>query len=73
MPIASPGLWTTAHRSGVSGTLPANLDLQSGAADPRRLSCANQAKDAFERFGFIANAGLALIVGQAVQTTGIKI
>jgi hypothetical protein len=32
-----------------------------------------QAKNAFNRFGFVANAGLALIVRQTVRTTGIQI
>jgi len=33
----------------------------------------NRAKNRLNGFGFVANAALALIVGQAVQTTGIKI
>jgi hypothetical protein len=50
-----------------------DLNLQNGAADPGCLSLAYRAKNSFNGFGFVANAGLALIVGQAVQTTGIRI
>jgi hypothetical protein len=53
--------------------IPADLDLQSGAADPRRSSNAYHVKNGFNRFGFLANPHLALMVGQTVQTTGIKI
>jgi hypothetical protein len=51
----------------------ADLDLKCGAAHPRYVSCTYQSKNGFNRFSFIANAGLALIVCQAVQTTGIQI
>jgi hypothetical protein len=51
----------------------AHLDLQRSAAHPGRPPFAYQAKNAFNRFGFIANAGLALIVRQAIQATGIQI
>ena len=51
----------------------ADLDLQCSAAHPGCLSFTYQAKNAFHGFGFVANAGLALIVRQAVQTTGIQI
>jgi hypothetical protein len=51
----------------------ADLDLKCGAAHPSCLSCTYETKNAFHRFGFVANAGLALIVRQAVQTTGIQI
>jgi hypothetical protein len=50
-----------------------DLDLHNGAAYPGRLSLAYQAKNGFNRFSFVANASLALIVCQAVQTTGIQI
>ena len=53
--------------------IPADLNLKCGAAHPSYLSCKYQTKNAFNRFGFVANAGLALIVCQAVQTTGIQI
>src|ERR1017187_6198052 len=53
--------------------IPADLYLKCGAAHPSYLSCKYQTKNAFNRFGFVANAGLALIVCQAVQTTGIQI
>ena len=50
-----------------------DLDLQCSAAHLGYLSFTYQAKNAFNRFGFVANAGLALIVSQTVQTTGIQV
>jgi len=51
----------------------ADLDLQRGAAHPGCPPFAHQPKNAFNRFGFAANAGLALIVRQTVQATSIQI
>jgi hypothetical protein len=51
----------------------ADLDLQCGAAHPGCLPGAYQTEIAFNRLGFVANAGLALIVCQAVQTARIQI
>jgi hypothetical protein len=51
----------------------ADLDLQCSAAHPGCPPFAYQAKNAFNRLGFAANAGLALIVRETVQATGIQI
>ena len=51
----------------------AGFDLQCGAAHPGCLPFMYQAKNAFDRFGFVANTGLTLIVRQTVQATGIQI
>jgi hypothetical protein len=51
----------------------ADLDLQCRAAHPGCPPFAYHPENAFNRCGFAANAGLALIVRQTVQATGIQI
>jgi hypothetical protein len=46
--------------------IPIDLNLQSGAADPRRKSRAYHAKNGLNSFGFFADTRLTLIVSQAV-------